>query len=226
MVNAANLGRKALSVLFSIRAYLGASGAKRRQPIETPEALSIFVETRSSHVAQTSLYGYMRTRAGTRHAELFHNNDFVVLLNVAKWHVFAACISDLTVFAGGLMARAGGDEQTVRDLMKAMLEAIFNRIGMPEEAGPQFVQSCQKVRERIASQVWREVLDGEDAFSVSPDALVEWSPIVDTLKDLDAGIVRNSIRFRWQEIRRDFRADVRPAEILAAAKKMDTQPAA
>ena len=95
-----------------------------------------------------------------------------------------------------------------------------------EEAGPQFVQSCQKVRERIASQVWREVLDGEDAFSVSPDALVEWSPIVDTLKDLDAGIVRNSIRFRWQEIRRDFRADVRPAEILAAAKKMDTQPAA
>jgi hypothetical protein len=52
---------------------------------------------------------------------------------------------------------------------------------------------------------WTRVTDDEAAFSESPSALVRWAPIVEELKQFDEGIVRNSVRFRWQEIRRDLR---------------------
>ena len=42
-------------------------------------------------------------------------------------------------------------------------------------------------------------------FSASPEALFYWSPIADELKDLDEKIVRNSIRYRWIEVRRSLR---------------------
>jgi hypothetical protein len=51
----------------------------------------------------------------------------------------------------------------------------------------------------------------------SPPALVKWAPIIDELKRLDEAIVRNSVRFRWQEVRRDLRRDLDPAAVMASA---------
>lgn len=47
--------------------------------------------------------------------------------------------------------------------------------------------------------------DGERPFSQSPAAMVHWAPIASNLKELDEEIVMNSVRFRWQEVRRDRR---------------------
>jgi hypothetical protein len=33
---------------------------------------------------------------------------------------------------------------------------------------------------------------------------VRCAPVLDELKQLDEEIVRNSVRFRWQQVRRDF----------------------
>ena len=48
-------------------------------------------------------------------------------------------------------------------------------------------------------------------------ALVEWAPIGDELKQYDAEIVRGSVRFRWQEVRRDLRRDLDAEAVLASA---------
>jgi hypothetical protein len=71
------------------------------EPIATPEALARFLDTRASFIAQTSLYGYLRTRAGMRYPELFDDDPFVEGINIAKWHVWLDCLSDLAVYAGG-----------------------------------------------------------------------------------------------------------------------------
>ena len=58
---------------------------------------------------------------------------------------------------------------------------------------------------RVVDQTrWRLVGDMEAAFTDSPASVVQWSPVIDKLKQLDEEIVRNSVRFHWQEVRRDF----------------------
>ena len=49
---------------------------------------------------------------------------------------------------------------------------------------------------------WNLERDDETVFSASPEALYYWSPIADELKQRDETIVKNSIRFRWIEVRR------------------------
>ena len=108
-----------------VRDYLGIGGRVRREPLRDAEALRAFLSSRASFIAQTSLYGYMRTRAGQRYPELFENDGFVELLNAAKWHMWLACLSDVTVYAGGLLARGGMPEERVGMLMRRLLDATL-----------------------------------------------------------------------------------------------------
>ncbi|MEL0113256.1 MAG: hypothetical protein VW835_16120, partial [Rickettsiales bacterium] len=55
--------------------------------------------TRSAFVAQKTLYGYVKTRMGTRYPSMFEDDVFAHSINIAKMHVFAACLSDMAVFA-------------------------------------------------------------------------------------------------------------------------------
>ena len=77
------------------------------------------------------------------------------------------------------------------------------------------------MRERVARTDWLAVGDQEAAFTESPTALVRWAPIIDELKQLDEDIVRNSVRFRWQEVRRDFCADLDAHAVLGIATETD-----
>ena len=67
---------------------------------------------------------------------------------------------------------------------------------------------------RLALWDWNSALDDEAVFVESPTALVYWAPIVDDLKALDEEIVRNSIRFRWHEVRRDLSHNLDPAAVM------------
>src|SRR5512146_1291709 len=66
-----NLGLAIGSVWHALRAYFGAYRWKRAEPIADRDALRRFLESRASYVTQTSLYGYLRTRAGMRYPQLF-----------------------------------------------------------------------------------------------------------------------------------------------------------
>ena len=176
------------------------------------------MQTRASFVAQTSLYGYLRTRAGMRYPELFDDDPFVASINVAKWQVWLACVSDLAVYAGGLLARgSNASAAQVGLLMQALVDGILDQTGVPPDAGDDFVAHAQQVRERLAACDWQAVEDGDQPFSASPLALVRWAPVIDELKKLDEGIVTNSIRFRWQEVRRDLRSCLDAPAVLGAA---------
>lgn len=186
--------------------YLGLSRVRRDRAIRTPEQLAEFLESRASHIAQTSLYGYLRTRAGSRYPELFDDDAFARSINHAKWQIWLACLSDLCVFAGGLVSAAHPQHRTmVTGMLRDIIKGVLDRTGIPPDAGPEFTLYANQTLARVDSTDWQTISDDESAFVLSPDALVRWAPVVDQLKELDAEIVRNSIRFRWQEIRRALR---------------------
>jgi len=197
-----------LSAAFwkSLLGYIGINRGRRAEPITCTEHLAYFLRTRASHVAQTSLYGYLRTRAGTRFPELFLNAAFAASTDIAKWQVWLACLSDLSIYAGGLLIRRTQcASAAVGQLMQETVEAVLRETGTPAEAGNEFGPHADHMRQRLATCDWSALADDESCFSESPTALVRWAPVVEELKQLDEEIVRNSVRFRWQEVRQDLR---------------------
>ena len=197
--------RRRIAVLA---AYLGAGGTGRKRVVADVAALRHFLDSRASHIAQATLYGYLRTRAGTRYPVLFENDAYLVSINYAKWQMWLACLSDLSVFAGGLLAlraRAATPEEAGAVVRRAA-EDVLERTGTPDDSGPLFAQGAEAVRRRLDRCDWSAVADDEGAFTESPEALVRHAPIIAELMALDEEIVRNSVRFRWQEVRRELRA--------------------
>jgi hypothetical protein len=191
---------------------------KRNARIGDRAALQRFLETRANLVAQTTLYGYLRTRAGMRYPQLFDDEVFVRSINVAKWQLWLACLADLAVFAGGLLAsRSNARPEAVGELMRAVVDAVLAGTGIPAESGSDFVSGAQQVRARLALCDWLNVPDDDTPFFESPAALVRYAPILEELMQLDAPIVRNSVRFGWQEIRRELRRDLDAAAVLGTS---------
>lgn len=186
--------------------YLGiGSGNKTCQLIDA-ESLGHFLQTRASHVAQTSLYGYLRTRAGTRYPELFENPSILLSINMAKWQIWLACLSDLTIYIGGLIhQRSSAKSDDIRLLLCAVIDSILKETGIPDEAAAEFPDTAEGVKQRLANCDFATIPDNDFAFSKSPQALFYWAPIADQLKNRDKTIVTNSVRFRWHEIRRNAR---------------------
>ncbi|MGP1675695.1 MAG: hypothetical protein ACTS6J_00885 [Burkholderiales bacterium] len=185
-------------------------------PIRDAAALRDFLRTRASYVAQMTLYGYLRTRAGTRLALLYEDEQFGIAANIAKWHVWLACLSDLAAYAGGMMRRnSDASDADVGRLICRLVNEILAETGTPEEAGVEFAGHAERVRARLALCNWSAQSDDDTPFCDSPGALIYWAPIVDVLKELDDEIVRNSMRFRWQEIRRQLRQTLDAASVMA-----------
>jgi len=206
------------SLWQSIAVYFGTLGRRRKVVIADRAGLETFLNTRSSHVAQTALYGYLRTRAGTRFPELFADDRFVESVNIAKWQVWLACLSDLAVHAGILLRRqSGAPAPAVAKLMNEAVASILAATGVPADAGSHFVPGADRVRSRIRLCEWAVTDDDEAAFAQSPAALVQWAPVTEELKELDEEIVINSVRFRWHEVRRELQGVLRGEEVLAGS---------
>ncbi len=185
----------------------GMVAAKRdRGPLTSFDALVTFVHTRASFVAQTSLYGYLKTRMGTKYVSLFQDDIYVASINTAKWPIYASCLADLTIFAVALVAEKAAltpeeaarmAEQCFSHAVKTTFDAdAFERVG-----GAQI----ETFRQRARLTDWVQARDGENAFGRSPNDLVVHAPVIESFKELDAEIVRNSMRFRWGDVRRDLR---------------------
>lgn len=203
----ANIGAK-LWGIFKIRL--------NKRPITSMEELTDFIQTRAAYIAQTSLYGYLKTRMGVRYPTVFEDAVFVESINLAKWHVFAACVADLSIFAAATAASqsslAGGREaELARYCFDTALAAGLDEVRLGEIRE----QARTAFDKRIGQVAWAAAATGETAFTASPEALVRWAPIADELKQYDHEIVVNSIRFRWRDVRDQLRKRADRAAILA-----------
>lgn len=208
------------TILGRLRERFVSGFRHRGEPIVERTGFRRFLHTRSNYMAQYSLYGYLRTRVGVRFPELFNDDAFVRSINLAKWHIWLACLADIAVYAGGLtLRRANAPVSEVARLVSSAVDAILSEVGIPEDAGDDFSEHAGRVRARIALCDWGSVGDDESAFSDSPDALVRWAPVTDELRQLDQDIVKNSVRFRWHEVRRDLRRDLDASALMASMRQ-------
>ena len=174
-------------------------------PIAEPDELARFVATRAAFVAQKTLYGYLKTRMGTRYPSLFEDDVFVRSINIAKHRIYAACLSDLAVFAA---AHAYRERPSEEDARRHLAVRCFTR-GLDDNAAdaPEEFPRSEVVEEmlaRCAATDWTGAALGGEAFSESPRALFRWAPIAPELKRFDTDVIANSITFAWHEVRRDL----------------------
>ncbi len=185
-------------------------------PIDSADAVETFVATRAAFVAQKTLYGYLKTRIGTRYPRVFDDELFVRSINIAKFQVFAACLADLSIYASALVFK---DEAAADDVRKNLAGRCFQR-GLDDnldEAPPEFraEASFQAFAERLDRLDWaNDALDRKN-FESSADALLTWAPIADHFKEEDAEIVRNSIKFAWRDIREQFQTRLVSQAVIA-----------
>jgi len=175
-------------------------------PIDTVAKLQDFVGTRSAYIAQKTLYAYVKTRMGIRYVAMFDDKNIIASLNIAKLHVFAACLSDLTIYAVAIGLRGqpignAGREELARHCYKVALAEIIG--AAPEEfSARDYIGGFDR---RLAETDWQNGALQLENFTRSARALARWAPIEDELKKLDSEIIENSVKYAWRDIREQFR---------------------
>ena len=66
--------------------------------ISNLDELENFIQSKSAWVTQITLYGYLKTRMGTRYVLHFENDKFMDSVNKAKWNIYSVALQDLTFF--------------------------------------------------------------------------------------------------------------------------------
>lgn len=173
--------------------------------IDTTQKLQNFVADKAAYVAQTTLYGYIRTRAGLQHFQLFSDDKFVEALRPARNRIFVACAGDLAVFCA---ARVAWADQTKNVQPIALAQTMFIKALDKLADDPLPEVEITRLREEGCARIhlvnWSEMAEGEAAFQRSIRSVIKEAPIIDALKVLDEEIVINSVRFKWQEVRADL----------------------
>lgn len=185
-------------------------------PIDSVAGLTEFLATRSAYVAQKTLYGYVKTRMGTRYPQMFEDKRLIMSLNIAKLNFYAACLSDLTVYGVAVVLHdrpVGNDERAAlaRHCYAAALHE--NAANAPEEFSAQIC--TDEFAGRLGKTDWRARARQPDNFTVSPRALVKWAPIADELKKYDTEVVENSVKFAWRDIRAQLQKRIVPDAVVA-----------
>lgn len=205
------------SIFGAWKTVAGALTFRRdNSPIESAVDVESFVATRAAFVAQKTLYGYLKTRIGTRYPRVFDDAPYVQSINIAKYHIFAACLSDLAIFA---VATALNDQQLSDPSRRALATRCYRR-GLDDNADDVPIEfkadeSMQNFTARLQVTDWTLRALHWDNFTESPRALLKWAPIADHLKEEDAEIVQNSIKFAWRDIREQFRQRLVQEAVLA-----------
>ena len=169
--------------------------------INSKEDLENFVQERSAHVTQTTLYGYLKTRIGTRYAIMIEDEKFSESINIAKWNIYVAAISDLTFYVFSYLIdkkklKENDAEEIFLNIINKELESGLDK-KIYENAKNEFISKAKNVD-------WHNY-HLNNPFKESGLALYKWSPIADELKVLDKEIVLNSIKLKWNLVENDFK---------------------
>ena len=93
IINIINTLKDVKGYLFPVRRL-----SNKFKKINSIKELQSFIQERSAHVTQTTLYGYIKTRIGSRYAMMFEDEKFLESINIAKWNIYVSCLSDCTAY--------------------------------------------------------------------------------------------------------------------------------
>ena len=169
--------------------------------IKSKKDLENFIKERAAHVTQTTLYGYLKTRIGTRYVAMLEDEKFTESINIAKWNIYVVAISDLTFYVFSYLIDK-------KNLKQNDAEEIFlNIINSESKNGLSqtiYDNSKNEFISKAKNVNWNQYYLN-NPFKESGLALYNWSPIADELKVLDKEIVLNSIKLKWNLVENEFK---------------------
>ena len=165
------------------------------------DELEDFIQSKSAWVTQVTLYGYLKTRVGTRYVLHFENDKFMASVNLAKWNIYAVALQDLTFFTFSYLKT----NLNYQDIDKA--KEIFLKILDDETTNKMPLDIIEEAKknfnERLQSINWNTYYN-DLPFNPSALSLYKWAPIADELKNLDRKIVLNSVILKWDIVKKEF----------------------
>ena len=66
--------------------------------IKSKKDLENFIQERSAHVSQTTLYGYLKTRIGVKYIAMMEDEVFLKSINIAKWNIYVVALADCAFY--------------------------------------------------------------------------------------------------------------------------------
>ncbi len=169
--------------------------------ISNLDELEDFIQSKSAWVTQVTLYGYLKTRMGTRYVLHFENDEFMASVNLAKWNIYAVALQDLTFFTFSYLKNNLNYQEIgkAKELfLKILDDETTNKMPLDiiEEAKKNFNDRLQNIN-------WNTYYN-DLPFNPSALSLYKWAPIADELKNLDRKIVLNSVILKWDIVKKEF----------------------
>jgi len=172
-----------------------------KKKIDSLDELESFIQTKSAWVTQVTLYGYLKTRMGTRYVLHFENDEFMKSVNLAKWNIYAVALQDMTFFAFSYLKSNFNYE----DINKA--NEIFSKILDDETTNKMPLEIIENAKNEYNQRLQKINWDNhynDLPFNNSALSLYKWSPIAEELKKLDRKIVLNSMILKWDVVKKEF----------------------
>ena len=172
-----------------------------KKKIKNIDELKEFIQKKSAWVSQVTLYGYLKTRMGTRYVLHFDNEALLESINKAKWNIYSVALQDLTFFSFSYLNTFFNyqEVENAKKIYEAILDDEISN-GMPldviEKGKKNFEERLQKIN-------WKTHFKSLP-FNDSALSLYDWAPIAEELKVLDRKIVLNSMILKWDNIKEEF----------------------
>ena len=169
--------------------------------ISNLDELEDFIQSKSAWVTQVTLYGYLKTRMGTRYVLHFENDEFMASVNLAKWNIYAVALQDLTFFTFSYLKNNLNYQEVDKAkeiFLKILDDETTNKMPLDiiEEAKKNF-------NDRLENINWNNYCN-DLPFNPSALSLYKWAPIAEDLKNLDRKIVLNSVILKWDIVKKEF----------------------
>jgi len=177
-----------------------------KKKIDNLDELEEFIQSKSAWVTQVTLYGYLKTRIGTRYVLHFENDKFMESVNQAKWNIYSVALQDLTFFTFSYLKVNLNYQKT--DKAKEIFFKILDDETSNKMPLDLIEETKKNFNERLRNIKWDNYCN-DFPFNPSALSLFKWAPIADELKTLDRKIVLNSMILKWDIVKKEFKERIK-----------------
>ncbi len=191
-----------------IKKILEYLGLRPKKPLTQQSELVEFIHRNASFVSQVTLLTYIKARAGTQYPKLFENTEYLQSIEIARSHLYTSCVADLAFYVINEHCLNDIKRKPMRFILSNLVDEVFSFAKLDENVFKEYDEMKKQCEEHLKS------LEGDainhKLFKISSDTFFRWAPMAEEFKKEDEEIMRNSIHFRWIEVRREIRDRIRP----------------
>ena len=169
--------------------------------ISSKKDLQKFIQQRSAHITQNTLYGYLKTRMGHKYTIMVDDDVYSKSINIAKWNIYMVALADCTFYVfSNLMIEKNLKNNDSKEIYLNIIDSEKEN-GLSDEI---YIKAKENFLRRYENVDFNKYYL-EDPFKESCYALYHWAPVADELKNLDKKIVLNSMSLKWNLAVEEFK---------------------